>query len=163
MIALRGTTPAISTELLGSSIFVLPSEFEGFGIVILEAKNAALPCIGYADCNGPNDLIHPGIDGLLIDPDEDGASLATALTRLAADELLRKRMGDAAREDIKRFDIPLITEQWERMLLQVVYGGGRAKESTQPDPTPAKPSKSSRTASKLGGDKIMALAAGHET
>lgn len=119
-IALRGTTPGIAAELAASSIFVLPSEFEGFGIVILEAKNAALPCIGYTNCNGPNDLIRPGIDGLLVGPDEDGASLATALADLAADEPLRARMGDAARQDVARFDIPLIVEQWERMIISVV-------------------------------------------
>ena len=120
-INLRGTTPAIAAELDASSIFVLPSEFEGFGIVILEAKNAALPCIAYAECNGPNDLIRNDLDGMLVEADEDGSSLAAALAQLAADDDLRLRWGEAAREDVSRFDIPLIIAQWERMLLDVVY------------------------------------------
>lgn len=156
-IALRGTTPNIPAELAASAIFVLPSAFEGFGIVILEAKNAGLPCIAYADCNGPNDLIRPEIDGLLVEPDEDGASLAAALTRIAANKALQMTMGDAAREDVQRFDIPLIVEQWERMLLEVAEGYGEPKMDILPDPTPAKPSRASRASSKLGDKKVVTL------
>ena len=160
MISLRGTTPAIPAELEASSIFVLPSEFEGFGIVILEAKNAALPCIGYADCNGPNDLIRPATDGLLVTPDEDGASLAAALTRLAADKALRARMGKAAREDVLRFDIPLIVEQWERMLLEVADGSRKSlltKAGSQSSSASAPSALSDRTASKPSKKKVVVL------
>lgn len=122
-ISLRGLTQDISAELEASSIFVLPSEFEGFGIVILEAKNAGLPCVAYSDCNGPNDLIRPDTDGLLISPDEDGGSLAAALIRLARNRVMRERLGKAARRDVARFDISRIVEQWECMIRQVVKDG----------------------------------------
>jgi glycosyltransferase involved in cell wall biosynthesis len=118
-IAMRGTSQIIAAELEVSSIFVLASEFEGLPIVILEAKQAGLPCISYADCNGPSDLIRHEVDGLLVEPDEDATSLAAALSYLAAHDDIRQDMGIAGREDAKRFDIRLVVQQWEKMLIAV--------------------------------------------
>ena len=101
--SLKGTTTEIIQEYLASSIFVLPSEFEGFGIVVLEAKMAALPCIAYGHCNGPNELVRDGENGLLVAQDDDGQSLAQAFRRLMQDEELRGRMGHNARESLAQY------------------------------------------------------------
>lgn len=68
---------------------------EGFGQVVVEGMAAGLPVIA-ADRGGPAEIVTDGRDGLLVPPG-DVAALAAGLRRLAADEALRRRLGDAAR------------------------------------------------------------------
>lgn len=53
-----------------ASIFCLSSRFEGFGMVLLEAKAFGLPIVSF-DCDcGPSDLIKNGTNGFLVKPDD---------------------------------------------------------------------------------------------
>jgi glycosyltransferase involved in cell wall biosynthesis len=119
-IALRGLTANVPQELRQSSLFVLPSCFEGFGIVVLEAQQAGLPCIAYASCNGPNDLIAHDTDGMLVADDETGQSIAASLSALAADPGRRRAMGEAAQDAAAGYDMSGIVTQWEKMILAVL-------------------------------------------
>lgn len=119
-VALRGQSAMILNEFVNSSVFVLPSLFEGFPIVLLEAKTAGLPTIAYANCTGANELVRDNVDGLLPLQDEEGENLAAAMLALATDEDRRVRMASRARENIEDFDIEKIVDQWEEMLAQVV-------------------------------------------
>lgn len=77
-------------------IFALTSALEGFGIVFAEAAWCGLPCIG-SKVGGIVDAIEDGVTGVLVPPLEVSA-IAKAMTRLAADRDLRRRMGEAGRE-----------------------------------------------------------------
>ncbi len=70
------------------------ADFEGFGIVFLEAALAQRPSIGGRN-GGVPDAVLDGETGLLIDP-ERPAELPGALDRLLRDTALRRRMGTAA-------------------------------------------------------------------
>ncbi len=80
-------------------VFVMPNrvlggqDWEGFGIVFLEAALAGRPAIG-GRTGGANDAIADEVTGLLIDPEAPGA-LTAALRRLLGDEALRRRFGQA--------------------------------------------------------------------
>jgi glycosyltransferase involved in cell wall biosynthesis len=78
-----------------ADVFVLPSLKEPYGTVYGEAMAAGLPVVGWRAGNLPY-LADDGQEGLLVPPG-DLAGLAQALERLAADEPLRRRMGEAAR------------------------------------------------------------------
>ena len=119
-IGLHGNTSNVDSELDKSAIFVIPSEFEGFGLVIVEAKRSGLPCVGYSDCNGPNELITDGCDGFLVSQDEDGTSLAGAIRILVKDPALRERFGREGEKSVERFNIIEVADRWERLLYEVV-------------------------------------------
>jgi glycosyltransferase involved in cell wall biosynthesis len=75
-------------------VFVLPSTKEPYGTVYGEAMAAGLPVVGWRAGNLPH-LAEDGKEGLILAPgDIDG--LAHALVRLAGDEDLRRKLGQAA-------------------------------------------------------------------
>jgi glycosyltransferase involved in cell wall biosynthesis len=76
-------------------VFVLPSFAEGTSKSIVEAMAHGLPIIT-TNVGGSPDLLTPDV-GILVSPG-DSAALAGAMQRLASDPMLRKRMGQAARQ-----------------------------------------------------------------
>jgi len=82
-------------------LFALPSRYEGFGIVYLEAMEQGLPVIATSR-GGARDLVRHGVDGFLVDPGSPGAIAASILT-CAGDPDMRRRLGDAARERARSF------------------------------------------------------------
>ena len=61
--------------------FTMPSKQEGFGLVYLEAMNAAKPCLGCRD-DGAEDIIVDGETGLLVRDPKDADEVTAALRRL---------------------------------------------------------------------------------
>lgn len=77
-------------------IFIMASrdisgDYEGFGIVYLEANLAAKPVIA-GDSGGVRDAVLDNVNGLLVDP-ESVSSIAAAVIKLAGDETLRQELG----------------------------------------------------------------------
>jgi glycosyltransferase involved in cell wall biosynthesis len=76
--------------------FVLPSLKEPYGTVYGEAMAAGLPVVGWRAGNLPY-LAEDEREGLILEPG-DLAGLTGAMARLASDEQLRRRLGQAARQ-----------------------------------------------------------------
>lgn len=98
-----------------SSIFCIPSAYEGFPNVLCEAQGYALPCVGFADCPGVNNLIANGVNGLLAER-RNAESLATSLMKLIENEELRKQYGQLSRSMISQYNSSTITDSWENLL-----------------------------------------------
>lgn len=110
-------TSDVEPHYRSASIFVLPSRSEAFGNVLLEAMSVGLPVVSF-DCGaGPRDIILPGQTGVFVPPG-DTESMAGELDRLMADPGRLRRMGNAARESIRRYDRGLIVSQWEDLLIK---------------------------------------------
>jgi glycosyltransferase involved in cell wall biosynthesis len=77
----------------------VPSLREGFGMVCLEAMAHGRPVVASA-VGGLLDLVEDGVTGLLVPPG-DVPALRSAIERLFADDELRRRLGDAARERVR--------------------------------------------------------------
>jgi len=74
----------------------VPSRYEGYGLVYLEAMSYGLPVIA-SRAGGATDIVTDGENGFLLDPD-DPAAVADAITSLATDRERLAAMGQAARE-----------------------------------------------------------------
>ena len=105
------STKKIMDKYCESSIFVLSSRFEGFGMVIAEAMACGVPVVSFDCPYGPKDIIRDGEDGLLV---ENGnvEQLAEQINFLIENEDRRKEMGKNARSNVKRFAEDKIMQQW---------------------------------------------------
>jgi glycosyltransferase involved in cell wall biosynthesis len=102
----------IEQKYLSSSIYVMSSRYEGFGMVLIEAMACGVPCVSF-DCNyGPADIISNNADGFVV-AKEDYKALAQKITILIADEVLRKEMGQCSRSAVKRYFPEHIVKQWD--------------------------------------------------
>lgn len=105
-------TPRIFDLYLESSIYVMSSRYEGFGLVLTEAMSCGVPCVSFNCPFGPSEIIKDGEDGLLV-PIDDVQKLADSICRLIEDEQLRKSMGEKAVENVQRYEPHSVMKQWE--------------------------------------------------
>jgi len=111
-VVLRGPTRGPAEALAQIDLLVLPSEAEGFGLVLIEAMAAGVPVVA-TNAPGIRDVVRYGQTGLLV-PVGARDKLAAAIGRLLNDAALRQRIVDAARADVmNRFS-------WTRVLPRYV-------------------------------------------
>jgi len=95
--------PAERDELLRSAtVFVMPSRSEGLPMALLEAMAYGTAVVA-TEVGGIPEVVEDGVEGLLVAP-EDPAALSGALRELAADPVLRERLGAAARVRAEALD-----------------------------------------------------------
>ena len=111
---LFGPKERIQDEYMSSSLLVMSSRFEGFGMVLVEAMACGLPVVSF-DCPcGPKDIVSDSVDGFLV---ESGSveMLAKAIIMLIQHPEKRKEMADNAIENVQRFRIDRIAEKWKSL------------------------------------------------
>jgi glycosyltransferase involved in cell wall biosynthesis len=74
-------------------VFVLPSHHEPFGIVLIEAMSRGVPVIS-TDSEGPSEILHHGVDGLIVGKG-NAEALADAIQALLADPARAAALGEA--------------------------------------------------------------------
>jgi alpha-1,3-mannosyltransferase len=104
---------ALKALLARASLVVFPSEFEGFGLALLEAMAAGRPVIASAIPTHA-EILGPGLVGLLVHFDDSTATGAIgALLAAPAEE--REALGARARERSSAFDLPRLVDQVEEL------------------------------------------------
>ena len=115
-VCIHRPTERIGEEYAASSIIVMTSHYEGFGMVLVEAMAYGVPAIAF-DCKcGPKDIIRQGENGLLV-RDGDIEGLAQAMQRLMDDEPLRLRMGEEAK---KVYSEETVMKQWTKLFESLI-------------------------------------------
>lgn len=103
-----------------AKILLMTSDFEGFGMVLTEAmQNGTVP-MAFNSFKALTDVIQDEKTGVIVNA-FDLDEYEKKLVELMSDEDKRKRMAQAAKEDVKKFSRERITEHWENLFRQLGF------------------------------------------
>jgi glycosyltransferase involved in cell wall biosynthesis len=106
---------------LGCEFFVLSSRIEPFGIVVLEAMAAGKPVLA-TKSGGVVDLVQPGVNGLLVEPQMP--ALAEGMREMLSRPEETRRMGERAAGSIEKHTWAAVTEEFLQVFTAII---GRSK------------------------------------
>jgi len=109
----------ISDEFKKASIFVLTSRYEGFPMVLIEAMSQGCACISYNCISGPSEIINDGIDGIIVE-NQNQQKMIEAIEKVIEDDKLRNKLSSNAKLNIKRFSMDRIADKWIDLLENTV-------------------------------------------
>lgn len=101
-----------------ASIYVMSSRFEGFALVLLEARAFGLPIVSFDIENGPSEIIQQDVNGFLI-PAFDTEEFAQKLGLLMKDTLLREEFTKASQNNMECFSKDEIVKQWIQLFEEI--------------------------------------------
>jgi glycosyltransferase involved in cell wall biosynthesis len=103
----------VAQALSAFDLVVFPSLWEGTPLTAFEALAMGKPIVS-TDADGLTDILTDRGDAWIV-PRRDSAALARAIVVLAGDEAARERLGRAARETGRRYDIDAFVRKMERL------------------------------------------------
>jgi glycosyltransferase involved in cell wall biosynthesis len=109
----------IGEKYKDTSIYIMSSRYEGFGMVLTEAMSYGVPCVSFDCPYGPSDIISNGIDGYLV-PNGDINTLSQRVMELIDDIALRQNMGTKAKKNVMRFSPDAIVLQWDILFKKLI-------------------------------------------
>ena len=113
-ILVHKATLAIFEKYIQSSLILLTSQYEPFGLVLPEAMSCGLPVVAFDCPYGPADIITDGVDGFLI-KNRDIEMFADKVCQLIENEELRCQMGKNGIISSQRYRADIIMPQWIRL------------------------------------------------
>lgn len=102
--------PSLAAYYRAADLFVLPSTYEAFGLVQLEAMYCGVPVVNTALPTGAHEVSVQGLTGLTVPP-RDSCRLREAIARLLADRDLRARFSANARKRARLFTVESMVTQ----------------------------------------------------
>jgi len=118
-VLLPGFLDDIAAVMQAIDILLLPSFWEGFGIVLIEAMAAGKPAIS-TDISSMPEIIVDGQTGFVVPPG-DAEALAERTIKLLQDSSLRKRYGQASRQRVvEQFTHDRMIDQLENLFAREV-------------------------------------------
>lgn len=110
-VVIHEPTPDIFQCYTNSSILVVTSEYEPFGLVILEAMGCGLPVVSFDCPYGPRDIITDEVDGYLVKA-EDCLTFTDKVCYLIEHPEERRRMGKNAINSVQKYKPENIMPRW---------------------------------------------------
>ncbi|WP_276348726.1 glycosyltransferase family 4 protein [Daejeonella sp. JGW-45] len=118
-IEFKGRSLNVYEYLKEAGIFVLPSSYEGFPNALMEALSVGVPSIS-TNCDfGPSDLIHDGINGLLVETD-NVTDLKEKINTLLHSDSKRADFRAEGPRSMKRFNYEIIMHKWESLINKTI-------------------------------------------
>lgn len=105
----------IDKMLHQSSIYLMTSYTESFGIVLLEAMSHGLPCIAFDSAEGAREIIKDGESGWLI-KNRDFDKYERAISTLIENQNMRKKMGKSGALLVNMYSKDVVMEMWFHLL-----------------------------------------------
>ncbi|MBI4355800.1 MAG: glycosyltransferase [Candidatus Omnitrophica bacterium] len=118
-VELTGWQEPIEPVLAQTDVVVLPSLWEGFGLVLAEAMQCGKPVVA-SRVGGIPELVIDGETGLLV-PSADAAALAHALRRILRDRAWAEQLGRAGRHRVaEQFPVGRMVEQLDTLYMEAL-------------------------------------------
>lgn len=115
---LNKPTNEIGKEYADSSLIVMTSNYEGFGMVLVEAMSCGVPAVAF-DCQcGPRDIVCHGERGLIV-KNGDIEGLAEAMMKLMSDDELRRKMGENAKRVVETYSEERVMKLWVDLFKEI--------------------------------------------
>lgn len=105
----------IYEQLLHSSIYVMCSYEESFGLVLIEAASLGLPMVAYASARGAHEIIEQGKNGYLIE-NRNCREMLDCIKQLILSEELRKKIGNESKKSVEKYSFSVVKEKWLQFL-----------------------------------------------
>lgn len=117
-VKLPGYVNNFGSHIIDSSLFVLPSNYEGMPNALMEAMALGLPCIS-TDCpvGGPKYLIQDGVNGLLIERNNP-KQLEIAINKMLSNNEYANELGCNAKKISQDLNSDKIYSKWESYILK---------------------------------------------
>jgi glycosyltransferase involved in cell wall biosynthesis len=116
------TQPAdLPSVFAAHGVFVLPSRFEPWGVVLGEAAASGLPLICTSACGAGDDLVRPYYSGLVVAP-QDVAGLSRAMRWMHEHEDELPLMGQRGQLLAEAFSADAWAARWHNYLLEAIQG-----------------------------------------
>ena len=109
----RLSRPEVAGAMANTTVVVVPSRVEAFGIVALEAWRGGAPLV-MTTRGGAVDFVTDGVDGLLVDP-TDVPTLTAAVAGLLADPRRAAALGEAGRKAAADYGLDRVVRDYERV------------------------------------------------
>lgn len=107
-------TSNIMEEYFNSSMLLMTSVFEPFGLVLPEAMSCGLPVVAFDSPYGPAEIILDGKDGFVI-RNRNVESFANQVCQLIESQQLRLQMGRVGIQSVQRYSAERIMPLWEEL------------------------------------------------
>lgn len=103
-----------------ASIYMLTSDLEGFGLVIIESMSYGVVPIVYGSYEAVYDIIDDDINGFITPQPYSNENTVKCLRTLIENDIKRKRMAESAMTKAKHFSINSIIEQWYKLFESLI-------------------------------------------
>ncbi|MBD1847790.1 glycosyltransferase [Cyanobacteria bacterium FACHB-63] len=118
-VSLPGASENPWSSMARADVFVLPSEEEAFGLVLVEAMVCSLPVIATdAIAGGPRTILGDSQYGLLV-PNQDVKALENAIDKVLSIADLRAQLITAGKQRCEAFSSEAVAQQWLSFLEQL--------------------------------------------
>lgn len=118
---LKGQVKNPYVYYFSAEFFVLSSRHEGFPNILIEALSCECPCISFACETGPNEIIIPNENGLLVSPGNE-KELSKAIDRLHFNPILRNKLKLNTLSSVQHLGIDRISKEWLTLIPKYVKG-----------------------------------------
>ena len=114
-----GSTDEVEKAYAAADVLLMPTPYDAFGMVVTEAMACALPVIVSREA-GAAELVHDGVNGLLLSDSTDDRELAGLMQSLWDNSALAAELGSAARKTVEAYSWDTVAQQTIRVYQKVV-------------------------------------------
>lgn len=112
-------TNHVYEEMASSSLYVLSSRSEGFGLVLIEAMAVGLPCVAFSCSAGPRSIVTNQNDGLLVEKD-NVQELAEGICFMIEHDEERRQFAVQAKIHSESYRVENIMQEWIALFKDVM-------------------------------------------